>query len=74
MGRKPDEKLGTTGWEAEEEIQSAFSSLPSLAPTRTLVHCDARFLFFFLVCLFLSFLGPLLWHVEVPRLGVESEL
>ena len=28
--------------------------------------------FFFLVIL--TFLGPLLWHVEVPRLGVESEL
>ena len=26
------------------------------------------FLFFFLV--FLPFLGPLLWHMEVPRLGV----
>jgi len=25
-------------------------------------------------CLFLSFLGPHLWHMEVPRLGVESEL
>ena len=29
------------------------------------------FLFFFF---FLSFLGPLSWHMEVPRLGVESEL
>ena len=28
--------------------------------------------FFFFV--FLPFLGPLLWHMEVPRLGVESEL
>ena len=24
--------------------------------------------------LFLLFLGPLPWHMEVPRLGVESEL
>ena len=23
---------------------------------------------------FFSFLGPHLWHVEFPRLGVESEL
>ena len=30
------------------------------------------FLFFFFV--FLPFLGPLPWHMEVPRLGVESEL
>ena len=31
---------------------------------------------FFFVCLFvfLSFLGPLLRHMEVPRLGVKSEL
>ena len=28
------------------------------------------FLFFFFFCLF----GPHLWHIEVPRLGVESEL
>ena len=29
-------------------------------------------LFFFLS--FLPFLGPLLWHIEVPSLGVELEL
>ena len=29
----------------------------------------------FLFCfVFLPFLGPLLWHMDVPRLGVESEL
>ena len=26
------------------------------------------------VVVFLPFLGPLPWHIEVPRLGVESEL
>ena len=26
------------------------------------------------VCLFLPFLGPCRWHMEVPRPGVESEL
>ena len=25
-------------------------------------------------CLFLFFLGPHVWHMEVPRLGVESQL
>ena len=25
-------------------------------------------------CLFVCFLGPHPWHMEVPRLGVESEL
>ena len=29
---------------------------------------------FFCVCVFLTFLGPLPWHMGVPRLGVESEL
>ena len=32
------------------------------------------FLFFFFFCLFLPFLGPLPWHMEVPRLEVELEL
>ena len=36
---------------------------------------DLGFCFFFIVLLsFFSFLGPYLRHVEVPRLGVESEL
>ena len=29
---------------------------------------------FFFVFVFLPFFGPLLQHMEVPRLGVESEL
>ena len=33
-----------------------------------------RFFFFFFFFVFLPLLGPLPWHVEVPRLGVESEL
>ena len=33
----------------------------------------ATFYFILFFCLFLLFLGPLLQHVEVPRLGVESE-
>ena len=28
----------------------------------------------FIIFVFLPFLGPLPWHMEVPRLGVESEL
>ena len=31
-------------------------------------------LFFFFFFVFLLFLGPLPQHMEVPRLGVESEL
>ena len=29
-----------------------------------------RLSFFFFFCLFLPFLGPLLWHMEVPMPGV----
>ena len=34
--------------------------------------CWLFFFFFFFV--FLSFLGPLLWHMEVPRLVFKVEL
>ena len=36
----------------------------------TIVSLELKKLFF----LFLVFLGPHLWHMEVPRLGAESEL
>ena len=32
------------------------------------------FIYLFIFCLFLPFLEPLPWHMEVPRLGVKSEL
>ena len=38
-----------------------------------LVGCFVSF-FFSSPCLVFCFLGPNLWHMEVPRLGVESEL
>ena len=41
------------------------------------VNLDLLFLFCFVLFCFLSFchfFGPLLWHMEFPRLGVESEL
>ena len=31
-------------------------------------------LIFLILKIFFAFLGPHLWHVEIPRLGVESEL
>ena len=47
-----------------------FNFLPTSVHPQT---SQTTFLFFsFLV--FLPFLGPLPWHMEVPRLGVESEL
>ena len=38
------------------------------------VHFFLSFFFFFFFLVFLPFLGPPLQHMEVPRLGVESEL
>ena len=32
------------------------------------------FFFFFFFFLSLSFLGPHPWHMEVPRLGIQSQL
>ena len=41
----------------------------------TSIHEDMGFFCFVLFCfVFLLFLGPLPRHMEIPRLGVESEL
>ena len=37
-------------------------------------HLFASGFFVVVVCLFFVFLGPHLWHMEVPRPGVELEL
>ena len=39
-----------------------------------LYYCPFSLSFFFFFFVFLPFLGQLPWHMEVPRLGVESEL
>ena len=41
--------------------------------TRTKPRNDKGFIYLF-IYLFIYFLGPHLWHMEIPRLGVESEL
>ena len=38
------------------------------------VFCNQSLFFIFSFFVFLPFLGPPQWHMEVPRLGVESEL
>ena len=47
-------------------------------PSEMLVNIESRkgffFGFVFFFGLFAISFGPLLWHMEVPRLGVESEL
>ena len=40
----------------------------------TWLHCNHSFFFFFFPLILFFFLGPHLRHVDVPRLGVESEL
>ena len=52
-------------------------SKAGLASFRQVVHLmlvGIFLLFFFFFFVFLPFLGPLLRHMEVPRLGVQSEL
>ena len=49
----------------ESEHQNKFTN----ANTNSFFHS-----FFFFFWSFLSFLGPHSWHMDVPRLGVESEL
>uniref|UniRef100_A0A8D1BK53 2'-phosphotransferase n=2 Tax=Sus scrofa TaxID=9823 RepID=A0A8D1BK53_PIG len=53
-----------------------FKEALQLRPTRKNHHPTPVlfFFFFFFFFVFLLFLGPLSWHMEVPRLGVESEL
>ena len=41
---------------------------------KKLVYMGKIFIFLFVLFLFLFFCRPHLWHMEVPRLGVESEL
>ena len=43
-------------------------------PSPPYTYETAVFVFFCFLVFFLLFLGPLPWHMEVPRLGVESEL
>ena len=59
---------GTLDTEEQEDMGFSFQSHRWEWPPSP-VTC-----FFFVFCLFLPFLGPLPWHMEVPRLGVESEL
>ena len=40
---------------------------------KNFMHKDLSISFLF-VCLLFCFLGPYLWHMVIPRLGVESEL
>ena len=55
-----------------------FYSLDSVfGCTKFLDYHEVQFVYFFFLSfflVFLAFLGPLSRHMEVPRLGVESEL
>ena len=75
----------TSAWPREGPPPAQTSHCHHLSPIRTnggarchfFVHCFFLSFFFFVFCfllLLLLFLGLLPWHMEVPRLGVESEL
>ena len=55
---------------------STYKINPSNAMYNTVTIVNNTLLYFFFFCLFLSFvfLGLHLWHMEVPRLGFQSEL
>ena len=45
----------------------------NLGPDEKFTDDNFRYLFIYLLFIFV-FLGPHPWHMEVPQLGVESEL
>ena len=48
---------------------------PGLYSRTLLIHSKCNSLHLMYVCIYLfSFLGQHLWHIDIPRLGVESEL
>ena len=58
-----------------ESVWPTFSSKSLIVSgliSRSLIHFE--FILFIYFFVFLPFLGLLPWHMEVPRLGVESEL
>ena len=66
------------GWSCGQETVD-LDNTGSLLFTSTIIWISWKFMaksvfLFFFFFVFLLFLGPLLQHMEVPRLGVESEL
>ena len=57
-------------WNSEKKSLSVIFKVLLLAPG----PFDFHTFFFFLVIYFFCFLGPHLWHTEVPRLGGQLEL
>ena len=70
-----DPRQGVSSWWAEPEAPMLPTEEARKVPSRANLR-DLLFLFFFFYFffVFLLFLGPLPRHMEVPRLGVESEL
>ena len=61
-------------WEALSYSRSLLYLLSEREIILPLINLFCFVLFFVFFGLFLPFLGPLLQHMEVPRLGIESEL
>ena len=59
------------GW---KEKQTVLAEVITMAPPIEMSHDSSSSSFFFFFFVFLPFLWPLPRHMEVPRLGVESEL
>ena len=81
MKKEEKEREEEDGEEEEEEVEEEDEEeeereAGKVRKMRRLKHLNVIFLvgFFFFFFVFLAFLGPYLWHMKVPRLGVQSEL
>ena len=66
-GRKEKKKVVRNLTSIHEDMGSIWASFSGL---RIQLSCELQFFLFYFFLSFLSFLGPHLWHMEVPRLGV----
>ena len=76
MRRAPHPALGMSQgmhWEGDSTCQRIVGP-GSVKTLLEELQTDSFFLSFFFFLVFLPFLGLFPWHMEVPRLGVESEL
>ena len=58
----------------ESELQPPAYTTATATPDPSLAYDKYKYVYFYFIFVFLPFLGTLPWHMEVPRLGVESEL
>ena len=73
LKRQKKKNPGNRGNVNDVDVNTSRLTAVTGRPHFTALHFTTLILFYF-IFVFLPFLGPLPWHMEVPRLGVESEL